>query len=151
VVFALASVAGAVVKCAPFDAAVTSLALDWPALCGVGSVAAATRPDIPWLGTACVTAGVRTAGGPRGASESWRLVIGIVEITREVGFGCTIVTGCSSRETSFSIDPVVTVSTWPAFAAFLACGSLAAGAILVGSLTHARRQARGEPIYNYGS
>jgi len=61
-------------------------------------------------------------------------VIGIVEITREVGFGGTIVTGCSSRETSFSIDPVVTVSTWLALAAFLACGSLAAGAIFVGSL-----------------
>ena len=59
-------------------------------------------------------------------------MIGIVETTREVGFGGTIVTGCSSRETSFSIDPVVTVSTWLALAAFLACGSLEAGSILIG-------------------
>ena len=124
----------ALAKCALFDAAVTSPALDWPALCGVGSAAAATRPDTPWLGTACMTAGAGAASGPTRVSESWRVVIGIVEITREVGFGCTIVTGFSSRETSFSIDPVVTVSTWLALAAFLACGSLAAGAILIGWL-----------------
>jgi hypothetical protein len=148
---ALAAGIWAAAKCALFDAAVTSPAPDWPALRDVGSAAAAARPNIPWLGTACVTAGAGAAGGPARVSESWRVVIGIVEITREAGFGGTILTGCSSRETSFSIDPVVTVSTWPAFAAFLACGSLAAGAILVGSLTHARRQARGEPIYNYGS
>ena len=58
---------------------------------------------------------------------------GIVEITREAGFGGTIMAGCPSRETIFSIDPVVTVSTWLALV-FLACGSLEAGTILVGSV-----------------
>ena len=61
-------------------------------------------------------------------------MIGIVEITREAGFGGTIVTGCSSRETIFSIEPVVAAPTWLALALFSACGSLEAGAILFGSL-----------------
>jgi hypothetical protein len=42
--------------------------------------------------------------------------------------------GFFSRETRFSIEPVIAISAWLALSLFLACGSLEAGAILFGSL-----------------
>ena len=43
-----------------------------------------------------------------GGITLWPLVtIGIVETTRGADFGASMVTGCSSRDTRFSVEPVV--------------------------------------------
>ena len=62
------------------------------------------------------------AGAPRGAT-SCALPLSAAQLC-----------GCSSRETSFSIEPVVSAPSWRALSLFLACGALEAGASLFGSL-----------------
>ena len=42
-----------------------------------------------------------------GGTEPCPLMIGMVETTRGAAFGGSIFTGCSSRETRFSVEPVV--------------------------------------------
>jgi hypothetical protein len=49
-------------------------------------------------------------------------------------FGGSIVTGCSSRETSFSIEPVISARTLPALPPFVARGASEANRILCGSV-----------------
>ena len=89
---------------------------------GHGESAAATR-----LG-AVVAGGIPLMPG---GIAPWPLAtIGIVETTRGAGFGASMVTGCSSRDTRFSVEPVV-ATAWAALLAAPACGS---SAILFGPL-----------------
>jgi hypothetical protein len=89
---------------------------------GHGESAAATR-------LAAVVAGAIPL--MPGGIALWPLVtIGIVETTRGGGFGASMVTGCSSRDTRFSVEPVVATDC-AALPAAPACGS---SAILFGPL-----------------
>ena len=63
--------------------------------------------------------------------EFWPLpTTGMVATTRGAAFGVSIATGCSSRDTRFSVEPVV-ATAWELPAAAPACGS---SAILFGPL-----------------
>src|ERR1700686_3534718 len=74
------------------------------------SAADATCPGAAWLSTP-VVAGALKPGGIWAWFEPWLelwpVMIGMVETTRGAAFGGSIVTGCSSRETMFSAEPVV--------------------------------------------
>jgi hypothetical protein len=86
------------------------------------SAADATCPGAAWLGTA-VVAGALKPAGIEFCAEPWPVMIGMVETTRGAALGGSIVTGCSSRETRFSVEPVVAApACFESFALF-ACPS----------------------------
>ena len=102
----------------------------WPAA-GAGSVDGGAGHG---ASAAATRLGAVVAGGiplMPGGIALWPLVtIGIVETTRGAGFGASMVTGCSSRDTRFSVEPVVATAS----AALLAAPACGSSAILLGPL-----------------
>ena len=92
------------------------------------SAADATCPVIVWLGMAWLgmvwpdATGMPRPGGIEPCSPP-SLMTGTVETTRGVALGGSIVTGCSSRDTTFSVEPVVVTPLCFESPASFACAS----------------------------
>ena len=115
---------GAAAKCARFDAAVTSAALELPARCDAAGRLNEARKDprLPPL----LAASLGSVPADRRQASADGLRAG-QRTTRSRFRGPNVVAGCSSRETILSIEPVVAAPTWRALPLFLACGSPEAG------------------------
>ena len=82
------------------------------------------------VSVADATAGPFCAGAP----ELEPVTIGIVDTTRGAAFGGSIATGCSSRETRLSVEPVVPGAACLESPAFAVCAAAAVGVTLIGPL-----------------
>ena len=106
---------------------------------GAGQGESVADAIFAWVGAAgFVVAGALKAGGAEPGArpwpEPWPVTIGMVATTRGAAFGGSIATGCSSRDTRFSVEPVVAAPACFGSPALFACESAAAGATLIGPL-----------------
>jgi hypothetical protein len=110
--------------------------METAATCARLAVVECASPGWPtlWEVTATVATGFRGSAPAATCGIAWFGAAGRRGELRGADFGGLIVTGSSSRETSFTIEPVMSAPTLLVWPPFLACDASEADPILCGSM-----------------